>query len=554
MTKMRHYQRDILDTIYSDLHAEHNVLMTAATGAGKTAMAVKLVERLYNEKPRSNYLVVMHKKLLVTQFLEAFSKFTDINPADIGVCCAGLHSRNLSKRITISTIQTIHRNRDAIKKQTMILVDECHRAEFTNKKTRYAQLLEAIRGKAPQSRLLGITATPYRLGAGYCYGTRCRPDIKNLFPRVNAAATYEMLKKDGYLVPLVGKIASHSNISEDLAGLRINGDYNISQAGDVMSREYHIDTAVEAIRDNCPGRDCIVVFCVTIDHCEKVFSALKNSGESVTIIHSQLTPLEQHGNMESWREGKARIMVSCEILIDGFDHPPLDCLVMLRPTLSAALYIQSIGRVLRPSEGKSDALLLDLTDNVSRFGTDLDNVRVTIPKAAEEIVKKEKELIKICPACQAEVSIYRRDCDCGYEWTAEEIQIATAVPELTDVIFEKEPPLVVKCNSAEPSIHESRKTKKQLGKLSITYGESYQAVSVYFCLADYYSGYAVTMSKKRWQDVSNSTFPTTVDEFMTCDFILPESLELDLNGKFPDIVKINMGTEAVSNYSDEIPF
>lgn len=549
--KLRDYQVAALDTIWEDLKTEQNVLLRAITGSGKTCMMVKLVERVIKEKT-GNVLILVHKRELIEQFLGSFETFTKVPQNIIGVCCAGLKSKIISKRITIATIQSFYRQRQKYGGASLIVIDEAHVIPYHDRNSRYRQVIDTLRSKEPQSRILGCTSTPARLGHGYIFGKRCKPGEQNLFPRENFAVGYERLKDAGHLVPLRGKVASHESISEDLSGVSINGDYVLSQLGEIMAKEQHVNTVATAIDEYCQDYKCIVVFCCTIDHAIKVHQAIPES----TIVHSQLTDLERQGNMDSWKSGRTRIMVSVNVLIEGFDLPRLDCLVMARPTLSSTLFLQAVGRVLRTYDGKDHGFLLDLTDNVNRFGTDLDNVKVTIPKAAEKIEKKEKELIKLCPSCESEVSIYLRVCECGYEWPIQEIIEATTVPDLIDVTFKKPDPEWYEVNSMTTSIHKSRKSGKNLGRIDIEYGVACKIISAWFCLPDYYSGYAVEQAKKRWKDFSDFPFPEDVFEFESSCFIVPKRIAMDVSQKYPELVEIERGNiEMFKNTLDEeIPF
>jgi len=194
-------------------------------------------------------------------------------------------------------------------------------------------------------------------------------------------------------------------------------------------------------------------------------------------------------------------------------------------------------------------MLVDLTDNVNRFGTDLDNVRVTVPKSVDKIIEKEQELIKLCPQCEREVSVYLRVCECGYEWPPAECTVATQVPDLKEVEFKKPDPITYEVHSMSTSIHESRKSNKLLGKINITYG-AFNTVSAWFCLPDFYEGYAVVKSEERWAYFSDFPFPQDVDEFKHSCFIVPKTITLDVSTKYPEIVSIEKGD--IEMYDNEI--
>lgn len=403
--KLRPYQIDALSSIHEDLKEEQFVLMQAIMGSGKTVMIARLINRYWFETDR-RFLILAHKGLLVEQFFDTFRDMTDVPIADIGICSAGLNERVLGKRLTISTVQTFVNVVEHYPGADLVVIDECHKITVGTG-SQYDQVIDSLQSKVPNMRLIGISATPFRLDHGFCYGDKCRPGNKNLFPRLNYQIKYDELRQQGYLCELRGKIAHADCLTSDLADVKVNGDYVLGQLGDVMSREVHLKTAVEAIREHCADYKMICIFATTIDHAEMLNDLLGNES---TTIHSQLSPLERQINMASWKSGKTRICTSINILAEGFDFPPLDCLVMARPTLSSTLFLQAVGRALRISPGKTHGFLLDLTDNSSRFGVDLDNIRVNIPKAVVKEILKKDEFCKLCPSCEREMFISLRIC------------------------------------------------------------------------------------------------------------------------------------------------
>ncbi|MEA1867239.1 MAG: helicase-related protein, partial [Thermodesulfobacteriota bacterium] len=390
----------------------------------------------------------------------------------------------------------------------------------------------------PALRILGVTATPSRLGHGYIYGDKCAPGSQNLFPRLNHSVEYEGLKNQGWLVPLKGKVATHKSLTQDLENVSVSGDYVLQELGDTLSQQRHIQTAVDAIRLYTQDYKKICVFCCTIDHAKQLAKML---GDETTIVHSQLSPIERQINMQAWITGRSRIITSVNILTEGFDMPDLDCLIMVRPTLSSSLFLQSVGRVLRTSPGKDHGFLLDLTNNTAYFGTNLDNIKVTVPKSVQDMIKKDNELIKLCPMCEKEVHIALRKCPCGYEWPASTFEEAEKIPEMEDVDFERVEPEWHDIDKQVVDDHVGRKSRKRLGKMTLIYGQNIyhpKEVSLWFCLPDEYNGYAVEKARQLWKKVGKSKFPESVDEFLDSEFEIITEILLDENGDYPEIKEI----------------
>jgi len=552
--KLRPYQTKALDKIYYDLQKMPEVLLTAIMGSGKTAMSVRLIQRLYNENPGMNFLILMHKKELCQQFYKALQNFTDIPFRKIGICCAGLGNKQVDRQITIASIQTFVNIKESYLGAGLIIIDEAHRVNI-NGNTEYSQCINYLRLQKPQSRILGLTATPFRLGMGYCFGSKTKKGSVNLFPVCNHKITYEELRDGGHLVPLKGVIAAHESLESDLAGISVNGDYNISELGEIVCREIHLQTCVDAIGKYCPDYDCICVICVDINHAQLLHDLL--GPEESTIVHSQLSDIERQSNMLKWENGVVRIMISVQILIEGYDLPRLKAIVMARPTLSASLYLQAVGRVLRTCEGKDHGFLLDITDNTSRLcpSCNLDDIKITVPKEIEKIDEKEKSLIKICPNCTAECHIALRVCsECDFAWPEADFIVAESMPDMKNVVFIKSPPIEFDIIDWAIEEHESKKNGKLLGKITFLYSHTeYKEDKVYMwlCFEDHYQGFAVQKAKEKWSQVSECNFPKSVDEFMNSHFKDLKTITVDLSGKYPELISV--GSE-VLEYEDEVPF
>ena len=520
----------------------------------------------------------MHKQELVQQFYKTFKNQSEIEIKNVGISCSGLKKKEISKRITISTIQTFINQVDNYMGCDLLVIDECHFVKIGTG-SQYDKIIDAIRAKNPNMRLLGLSATPYRLDSGFIYGNRCAPGTINLFSKINHKITYNELREQEYLMPLEGQICTNEQLESDLNQIDKHGDYVLDQLGSMMSQSIHIDTAVQAIQQYADDYKCICVFACTIDHAEKLKAAInKKFPDKCTIIHSRLTPIERAANLQAWKSGRKRIITSVNILTNGFDYPPLDCLVMARPTESTGLFLQAIGRVLRIHPGKEKALLIDLTTNTDKFGTDLDNLKVIINQSAQEAGKKKNE--KYCPECDEKVHIAIRICpECGFEWTQEENEkiIAKQMPEMKNIIFKQDknkadqngelfpsiPPTWYEVDDIDIKIHTSKQNGNKLGRIDCYYCPDESPypntfISVYFALSDFYDGYAVEMAHKRWAEFSSAMFPMNVDEFMSARdeglIKTPYRIEIDHNDKFPKLLNLEFTKPEESEESEKIEF
>jgi len=550
---LRPYQIEALTKIDKALSEQPTVLLQAIMGAGKTVIACRLIRRYYHETDR-RFLLLVHKKEIVKQFLESIKKYTDIPIRDVGICCAGLDDYNISRRVTLATIQTFSNRIEHYRGCDLLIIDEAHRVNMGE--SLYSITINDLKKKNPTMRILGLTATPWRLGHGYIFGQRCKQGNINLFQNLTHKITYKELKDAGHLCKLKGKIAHASSYEADMQDARVAGDYVIESVGEIMSREIHLQTAVEAIHKYCDDYKCICVFCCTIEHAEKLKNLL---GDECITIHSQLTHIERESYMHAWSIGKARICTSVNILAEGFDLPRLDCLVFARPTLSPVLYLQALGRALRTDTNKNHAFVLDLTDNTARFGTDLDAIKIEVPKSKSNDEKSNQVLERYCPQCDNPHHPACRQCPhCGYTYPLAEWEEANKVPDLADVEFEeKDYKFWADVVDTHFEIHESKKSQKFLGKIVFTYNDVLynKNISIFICLPDFYSGYALNQSLKIWKKISYlDMLPPTCDEFVNYEHALRpiKRIKIDTSEKFWKIVDYEFDDE--EDEEDDIPF
>jgi len=188
---------------------------------------------------------------------------------------------------------------------------------------------------------------------------------------------------------------------------------------DMMSKEIHVGSAVNAYQRYGENRKHVVVFAVTIDHAEKLMDAFKSAGFKTGIVHSKMPIKHRDMMLKSFEAGDLHVMINVGILVEGWDSTAVDCIIMCRPTKSPALYVQMTGRGLRLHQGKADVLILDLANNCLTHG-DPDDPKVEIPQRKSLIEKKTAQ--KKCPNCSELVRYGDMECpECGYIWEPEPV-------------------------------------------------------------------------------------------------------------------------------------
>lgn len=428
--ELRPYQQQAFNAIMDAMRTEQFILCQAATGAGKTILFSAIIRHCM-EQYKMRIGILAHREILVRQAQDKLLKVWPDGKDKIGIACASAsHDVQLFRPVLIGSPQTLANRLDALPPLHLLIIDECHRLPPRNKESQYGDLLQALLAKYPKLRVLGVTATPYRLNHGYVYGKKCRPKSENWFGRMAYGISIETLQEQGFLVPLRAKQAE--NIEQELAAVSTSaGDFNVAELSAVMSRQVHIQSAVDKYLEYGEGRQHVVAFCVTIEHAEVLREAFEESGIPAAVIHSKMPREERENAMSAFEEGRVTVICNVGVLTEGWDCTAVDCILFCRPTMSPALYVQMVGRGLRLHPGKKDCLLLDLSGNCLRHG-DVNDPFVKIPGTPAG--KKEKKEYRECPNCGELFKYSQPECPaCGWQPERQALEDAADPGEMVDV-------------------------------------------------------------------------------------------------------------------------
>mgnify|MGYP001565300487 CR=1 FL=1 len=545
---LRHYQIRALESIWQALQVEQSVLLEAACSAGKTLLFSKVVQRLLAVNPSFRALILTDREILVHQTREKLLRCAPELTLDIGIVCASVsNTKTLHKRVTIASRQSLIGQLLHFEPVNLIIVDEAHLMAMPNENDveppdQFGLIIKTLRGYNPKTRLLGVTATPYRLEDGYIYGSHNSPGCRPYFDDVHYKITTGELLRDGFLAPLTGKTIVSADLTERLNTVPLaGGDYNLGLLSDVMVQCRHVQSAVDAWMEHGSNRKKTIAFCVTIEHAEKLAAAFNADGIPAIAIHSEQDDLTGYANMEALKRGGGKIFCSVAKLTTGMDVPDIDCILLTRLTRSPALYKQMIGRGLRLAEGKADCLVLDLVGNNAEHGTDLDRLNVRWRRREG----KNSDSIKFCPQCGVDVHPAVRICpDCGYEWPRGDFEDAEK-PELVDVEYGTSPPVDVAIQDMYVSIHKSKKTGKRLLKIRLAPEYTFKEPCIYLCFPDDgYTGYAVEKGMDIWRTLTgNMDYPSSAEAALerADEMARPNSVVVDYNGQYPEVKKIEVG-------------
>jgi len=405
--KLRPYQREAVDSIYSYFHENTgNPLVVLPTGSGKSLVQATFVREVIEQWPSQRFLLLTHVKELLQQNGAELVRCWPEAEMRLGYYSAGLKSRDTGAQITIAGIQSIHRRAHEIGQVDLILIDECHLVPPKGAGM-YRRFMSELRELCPAVKVVGMTATPFRLGTGLLHRGRGA-----LFSDICYSADIKGLIDDGYLAPLTTKLAKDR---ADLSTVKVRGgEYVAGDLDRVMGDKDVIRGAVAETVDKACDRKKLLVFCSGVDHALAVRDEFREQGVSCETIIGSTPKEERDALIESFKQGEFRALTSVNVLTTGFNVPDIDCLVLLRPTKSTALYVQTLGRGMRTAPGKTDCLVLDFTDNILEHGP-IDKIQIK-PKNESDGDEISKAPMKACPECNEPVPISARECPCGYEF------------------------------------------------------------------------------------------------------------------------------------------
>lgn len=399
---LRGYQLEAIEAVTSDIKSGVNPLCVLLMGSGKTEIFIEVIKR-YLATTDKNVVVLLNKVSLLEQTIKRIKD----SLGEVSVYCGSLNYKDMNKRVTIATVQSIN-SAPSDARVGLIVVDEVHNL---GEKGYYRNFIN----NNPQAIVYGTTATPFRTVSGVIYGP------EELFKKITYQKSMLWMIEQGYLVkPLLKK----GNYQFDTSKLRIiAGEFNQKDVSALVDNTEKVELQIIDALSRSQDRKCFVWACATIKHCETVYTMLRNKNESVVQIHSEMS-LEERSDAEAlFRSGKSRHLVFVSIVAEGFNHPPIDCVVLMRPIRSPVLYLQICGRGLRISEGKEDLLILDYGKVIESIGP-LDNPKIKFKKrrlsGGGEVEESEMKACRncleyvprkerVCPVCSTEFFAAPRD-------------------------------------------------------------------------------------------------------------------------------------------------
>ena len=418
--ELRGYQQIAVNAVYDYMRkSDLNPCVVLPTGAGKSIVIAKIVTDAVTLW-QGRCLILAHVKELLEQNA---AKIAALCPEiDIGIFSAGLNSRNTRERVIVAGIQSVYDKAAQLGSFDLVLIDEAHLIP-PHGDGMYRSFLDDMKKINPNIRLIGLTATPYRLKGGLI----CRKE--NLLNEVCCEIGVRELIVAGYLSKLRSK---NGKYKADLDNLHIRGgEFVAEDVEKAMDNERLVTASCREIAELCKDRKKVLIFASSIDHCRHIAETIREqTHEECGIVTGHTPKLERAEILDRFRgitqknlfgEAKPELkyLVNVGVLTTGFDAPAIDCVAILRPTNSAGLYYQMVGRGFRlsPDTGKTDCLILDYGGNIMRHGP-VDMIRITGDPGRKG---NGGAPVRECPQCQSVFPAGRTACpDCGYEFPRED--------------------------------------------------------------------------------------------------------------------------------------
>lgn len=416
----RPYQSEAVEAVYEHLRTkDNNPCVVLPTGTGKSLVLAQIAKDAV-EKWNGRVLILAHVKELLEQNADKIRKLCP--ELKIGIYSAGLRSRDTTEQVIVAGIQSVYNKACELDAFDLVIVDEAHLISSEGDGM-YRTFLADMKVINPHVRVIGLTATPFRLKGGLI----CKPE--NILNEICYEAGLKEMIQQGYLSPLISRAG---RAEANLANLHIRGGEFISdEVAAAMDNDALVTSACREIVELTRDRKSVLIFTASVDHCKHVAEKIQAfSGKECAIVTGDTSPAERAEIIARFKgefipadlfgtpKPPLKFLANVNVLTTGFDAPNTDCVVMLRPTNSPGLLIQCAGRGTRlsPETGKSSCLFLDYGGNILRHGP-LDMIKVKEPgsgKGGDAPAKK-------CPQCLALIHAGYTACpECGYVFPPKE--------------------------------------------------------------------------------------------------------------------------------------
>jgi len=393
---LRPYQQQAVDaTVKHFRQTNESAVIVLPTGSGKSLVISELA-RLANH----SILVLAHVKELVEQNHAKYESYG----LSANIYSAGLGKKETEHQVTFASVQSVSPNLADFKRSfSLIIVDECHRiGQIDDSKTdqnQYQKIISHLQSFNSNLKLLGLTATPYRMGSGWIYRDHYHGFTRGQDDAVFKHCIFDMplglMIKQGFLSTptLIDAAIAHYDFSTLNASS--NGNYPEQAVNSLLTQYKRVTKAIiEQVVSLAATRQGVMVFAATTKHAQEIMGYLDDhvGAQNIALILGSTPNNERDDIINRFKNKDIKYLVNVAVLTTGFDAPHVDLIALLRPTQSVSLFQQIVGRGLRLCPGKTDCLIIDYASS----GFDLYSPEVGASKPNSDSVP----VMVPCPMCQ----------------------------------------------------------------------------------------------------------------------------------------------------------
>jgi len=387
------------------MDGEHNPLIAMPTGTGKSVVIAKFIREAMRRYPSTRAMGLTHVKELIEQDAKAIMRAWPGAP--LGIYSAGLDQYDNMSPIVFGGVQSVKGKYPIFGHRDLLFIDEAHLLS-PKADTTYQAVIADLKKTNRKLKVVGLTATPYRLGLGHMTNGGIFTDV--CYDLCNREA-FARLIAEGYMSPLIPK---RTKTQIDLSGIKlVGGEFNQEQLQISIDKAEITRAALREVVEHGQDRKSWLIFASGVEHAEHIAEDLRTYFHiPAAAVHSKMTDAQRDKVIDDFKAGRIRAIVNQNVLTTGFDHPPIDLIAVLRPTMSPGLWVQMLGRGTRPYDWfglsaaerqlfaafqfkKLNCLVLDFAANTERLGPIDDPV---IPKRKGDGPPGDAP-IRICDNC-----------------------------------------------------------------------------------------------------------------------------------------------------------
>ena len=527
---------------YFQMGGKGNPIVAMPTGTGKSIVIANLIRRIFSLYPNQRIMMLTHVKKLIQQNAEKLMSVWSTAP--LGIYSAGLKSRDMIMPIVFGGIQSVAKAIERSLKEDddprpaqlkhfgwrdLIFIDEAHLLS-PSEDTEYQYVIAELKKINPALKVIGFTATPYRMKQGMI------TDDDGLFTDIcydiTGIEAFNRMIAEGFMSQIIAK-PTQTKIDISNVGM-VGSEFNQKQLAEAVDKDEITYSAVKEMVEYGYSRNSWVVFGSSIENAEHINSMLQSFGINSTVVHSKLKDCDKR--IVDFQQGMYQAIVNKDMLTTGFDHPPIDFIADMQPTMSPGKHVQKWGRGTRPSPAtqKNNCLGLDFAGNVRRLGPINDPVKPRKPGKGGGDAP-----IRICDACGAyNHASARTCCNCGVEFSFETKIFETAG---TEAFLRSDAPIVEYFKVAKVlyHLHEKRGANGDLTSppsIKVSYFCGLRMFNEWIMLE--HPGMPSKRARDWWRARHQEEPPPTTCEALrrVSELRMPTQIRVWVNKKYPDIL------------------